>query len=182
FTSSVAHNIGEVQNFGTEYALDVTAVRTRNWGWDIGTSISKNGNNVVKWAGEDDPSNSSRIGRPISYSTWTMYQNEEGMGTSRRTSGTYQIQSCYTNATAEQQEGIFVHRAGLDPTIHACSFSSTLLYGYPMSRPTLVVNGNTTLRLPGGISVSARGDYRGGRGYWRSTNPMASGIGRNVRA
>jgi hypothetical protein len=73
-----------------------------------------------------------------------------------------------------------VARPGLDPTIHSCSFSSTNVYGYPLSRPNTLANLNTTLRMPLGISLSARADFRGGEGYWRSTNPIA--IGRNVRS
>jgi len=185
FTSAVNFNIGEVKNFGQEMQLDLTAVRTRNWGWDIGTSISKNGNEVIKWAGESDPSSSTRIGRPISYSTWTMYQNPDGMGTSRRTDGTYQAQTCMVAGPTDPVTGLqgdSVPRPGLDPAIHACSFSSTRIYGYPMSRPTLIFNANSALRLPYGIAFSVRGDYRGGHGFWRSTNAMGSAVGRNARS
>jgi hypothetical protein len=37
-----------------------------------------------------------------------------------------------------------------------------------------------TVRAPAGISVTARGDFEGGEGYWRSTNPIP--ITRNVRS
>jgi len=189
FTTSVNFNIGEVQNFGKEYALDVTALRNRNWGLDIGTTLSTNGNNVVSWAGETDPANSVRVGRPISYSTWTMYQNPEGMGTSRHTgSGTYNAQSCEINLLDESGrevldangDNVRVPRPGVDPAIHSCSFSSTLVYGYPLNRPSTLVGGTATLRMPFGISLSTRADYMGGKGYWRSTNPIP--IGRNVRS
>jgi hypothetical protein len=39
-----------------------------------------------------------------------------------------------------------------------------------------------TLRMPAGISVTARGDFEGGHGYWRTVNAMGSAIGRNVIA
>jgi hypothetical protein len=35
---------------------------------------------------------------------------------------------------------------------------------------------NTTVRLPGSINVSARGDYRGGRGYWRTTHATQTAV------
>jgi hypothetical protein len=44
----------------------------------------------------------------------------------------------------------------------------------------MLVGGNLTLRIPFGITLSARGDFQGGRGFWRSTNPIP--IGRNVRS
>jgi outer membrane receptor protein involved in Fe transport len=181
FTSNVNFNIGEVQNYGAELALDVTAIRRANWGLDLSTSFSKNGSNVVKWAGETDPSSSTRIGRPISYQTWTMYENSLGMGTSRGTTGTYSPQSCMIQQDDPNTPQVdSVPRPGVDPSIHSCSFNSSTVYGYPLSRPNTLANLNTTLRMPFGISLSARADFRGGPGYWRSTNPIA--IGRNVRS
>src|SRR5690606_2249525 len=40
FTSSVAFNVGEVQNWGHELAVDVTALQTRDYGLDIGANVS----------------------------------------------------------------------------------------------------------------------------------------------
>jgi outer membrane receptor protein involved in Fe transport len=182
FTSSVNFNVGEVQNWGKELALDVTALRSRNWGLDIGANYSTNGNEVKKWLGSDDPATSVRIGRPIGYSTWTMYQNPDGMGSSRHgATGTYNAQSCFMEGAGDMREmdpSEWTHRPGIDPTVHSCSFSSTLLYGFPMNRPTQLAGGTVTFRMPYSISVSARGDYQGGRGWWRTTNPIP--IGRNV--
>jgi TonB-dependent starch-binding outer membrane protein SusC len=186
FTSSVNFNIGEVENWGNELRLDVTALRMRNWGLDLSSSWSKNGNNVIKWAGESDPSTSTRIGRPISYSTWSMYQNPEALGSARRTDGTYQAQTCETSVitvvSPTRSDTTLVPRPGLDPSIMACSFSSVNVYGYPLSRPTVLLNQSATVRMPFGISVSARADYRGGEGYWKSTNAMGSAVSRNARS
>jgi hypothetical protein len=49
-----------------------------------------------------------------------------------------------------------------------------------MTRPTITVGVNTTIRLPYSITISARGDYQGGSGYWRTTNPIP--ITRTVRS
>jgi outer membrane receptor protein involved in Fe transport len=186
FTSDVNFNVGEVENWGHELQLDVSAVRRQNFGWEIGTSFSVNDNVVNAWVGEDDPATSTRLGRPIDYNTWTMYQHEEGMGSSRRTDGTYQVQTCFLpdndNDLLALPKEEWTPRPGLDPTIHACSFPSEAIYGYPLDRPTLLINGNTTIRLPFGISLSARADFRGGHGYWRSINAMGSAIGRNARS
>jgi hypothetical protein len=188
FTSSVNFNVGEVQNSGRELRLDVTALRSRDWGLDIGTSVAKNYNKVIKWAGETDPSTSTRIGRPIAYSTWNMYANPEAMGSQRRGEGTYQAQSCYVldptkpnNGAATNPQGDSIPRPGLDPSIESCAFGSMHIYGYPLNRPNLTGGLTSTLRMPHGISVSARGSYQGGHGYWRTTNAFGSAVGRNVR-
>jgi outer membrane receptor protein involved in Fe transport len=186
FTSDVNFNIGEVQNWGHELQIDFSAIQTRSWGWDVGTSFSVNDNEVIKWAGEEDPSSSTRIGRPIDYNTWTMYQHQEGMGSSRRSDGTYQVQTCFLpdsdNDLLALPKDQWEPRPGLDPTIHACSFPSEAIYGYPIDGATMLINGNTTLRLPYGISLSARGDFRGGHGWYETFNAMGSAIGRNARS
>jgi hypothetical protein len=40
----------------------------------------------------------------------------------------------------------------------------------------------TTLRFPYGISLTARSEFRGGHGWWESTNAMGSAVGRNARS
>jgi TonB-dependent starch-binding outer membrane protein SusC len=182
FTSSVNFNVGEVKNWGYEYALDVSALQSRNWGLDISATLATQDNEVVQWQGSTDPEVHDEIGRPIDYiNPWTMYQNELGMGTTRRTDGTYQAQSCMiAEDDPNTPELDSVPRPGLDPSIHACSFSSSRIYGYPIDGPTILAGSSVTVRMPFGISVSARGDYEGGRGWWRSTNPIP--ITRNVRS
>jgi hypothetical protein len=188
FTSNVSFNVGKVENWGHEAGVDVTAFQTQSWGWDFNTNLSYNQNKVLEWLGESDPLNDDddRIGNPIGRTTWTMYRNPQGMGTSFQVaSRTYTTQSCSVDAQDadgndildENGDNVQVARPGLDPTIHACHFSSHELYGYSMPRPTTIINAGTTLRLPFGVSLSARGDWRGG-GSWRSSNPIP--IGRNV--
>jgi hypothetical protein len=184
FTEAVEYNIGIVDNWGQEFAVDVTALRTRDWGLDVGLNMARNGNKVIQWAGSTDPSVENEVGRPIDWddAVWTMYHNPLGMGTSRRSDGTYQAQSCLVPAPGVPagQQGDSVPRPGLDPSIHACTFPSFNIYGYPLPRASVLAGGVVTLRMPFGITVSARGDYQGGRGFWRSTNPIP--ITRNVRS
>jgi outer membrane receptor protein involved in Fe transport len=180
FTSSVNFNIGKVANWGHEASLGVTAFQTQSWGLDTQTSLSYNKNKVVEWLGITDPAldPDERVGNPIGRTSWTMYQNPEGMGTSySATSRTYTTQSCTVSVTDASGNETDVPRAGLDPSFHACSFSSQDIYGWSMPRPTTIVNGAVTLRMPLGLSLSARGDWRGG-GSWISSNPIP--IGRNV--
>jgi TonB-dependent SusC/RagA subfamily outer membrane receptor len=180
FTQSVSYNIGKVENMGTETGLDVSVIQNRNWGVDLGATLTSNKSNVLEWAGED-PATSSRIGRPISYSTWTMFKNEMGMGTLLRAEGTYQVQDCLIPGPINPTTGLAgdsVPRPGLDPTIHACTQSSTRVYGYPSTQWPRMVNGTATIRMPFGAVLSARGEYRAGR--FSSFNPVD--LGRNVRS
>ena len=181
FTSNVNFNIGKVQNKGLELRLDLTPIETARFGWDINTTFSKNKSNVLQWEGnEDDP----RVGRPIAYRTWNMYENPEGMGSTRRSEGVYAAQSCKVPAPGVPagEQGDSIPRPGVDPSFHACQTFSTHTFGYPLSRPSTLATLNTTVRLPAGISVSARTDYIGGEGYFRSVNAMGSAVGRNVRS
>jgi hypothetical protein len=127
-----------------------------------------------------------RVGRPITYRTWSRYQNEEGMGSSRRTEGVYQAQSCYLPANDDDLLALpreeWTPRPGLDPSFHSCSYPSEIDFGYPLNRPSVLATFNSTVRLPAGISVSARTDYVGGEGYFRSVNATGSAVGRNVRS
>jgi hypothetical protein len=112
-----------------------------------------------------------------------MFVNEMGMGSAPRAEGTYGVQSCMVeldNPATPQIDS--VPRPGLDPSIMACTQSSVLEYGFPANQWPKMLNGSTTIRMPFGISFSARGDYRGGEGFWRSTNAMGSAVGRNARS
>lgn len=49
-----AMNVGQISNRGIEIALGGTAVRTRDWEWDINVTFSKNWSNVDKLWGEGE--------------------------------------------------------------------------------------------------------------------------------
>jgi hypothetical protein len=181
FTAAVSYNIGKVENMGTETSLDVSVIQKSSWGWDVGASFSTNKSNVLEWAGETNPASSNRLGRPISYRTWTMFVNEMGMGSAPRAEGTYGVQSCLVEGPLNPATGLradSVPRPGLDPTIHACTQESSRVYGYPSQQWPYMLNGTTTIRMPLGISLSARGEYRAGR--YSNFNPVD--LGRNVRS
>jgi TonB-dependent starch-binding outer membrane protein SusC len=180
FTSNVSFNLGETENWGNELALDVTAVQGRNWGLDVGYTWSKIGNRLLMTQGA---TSSENVGRPIGFRTWTMYHNAEGMGTQRTADGVYITTTCdqfFDDPETGEEDAIVVPRAGIDPTIHACQFDSENIYGYPLNRPSVLMGSNVSLRMPFGISIAARGEYRGGHGYWRSVSPIP--LGRNVRS
>jgi hypothetical protein len=155
FTASQLSNIGKVENKGTETSLEVTAVQRPSWGLDLGVNYSTNRNKVLEWS---EP-NSDRVGRPISYSTWTDVRNPDAIGVPT---------TCVVDAA-----GNFTG----DPN-KPCFESSTLTVGYPQVLPPTIINGFSTVRMPYGILLSARGEYRGGN--YGSRNPIS--ISRSVRS
>jgi outer membrane receptor protein involved in Fe transport len=52
-------------------------------------------------------------------------------------------------------------------------------YIHGPTQPTLTLSPNTTIRMPGGITLSARGEYRGGF-YSRESNFTTGGVSRNA--
>jgi hypothetical protein len=195
FTNSQQQNIGKVKNQGTELSVNVTAVRTRDWGWDLGLNYTTNSNEVLAWA--DDP---DRIGRPINYNTWTeltclgcdvdawkeilkgnvtLTQEMASQGRAvAQGNGGFSALSCYTTNPNPATGDPGVVRATLQPG-DPCTQSSALLHGYPQTLAPTILSGNTTVRLPYGISLAARGEFR--TGNWATgINPIA--IGRSVRS
>jgi hypothetical protein len=91
--------------------------------------------------------------------------------------GGFSALSCYTTTPNEQTGEPGVRRATLqegDP----CTQPSQLLHGYPQTLAPHIVSGNTTVRLPYGIQLAARGEFRAGN--WGSINPIS--ISRSVRS
>jgi hypothetical protein len=181
FTATQQQNIGKVKNQGQELSLTFSAIRTRDWGLDLGANYTGNQNEVLAWV--DDP---QRIGRPITYSTWTELLNGDKVLTAdmvahgravAQGNGGFSALSCFTTNPDPAIGEPGVRRATLlegDP----CTQSSTILHGYPQSLAPHIISGNTTVRMPGGISVSARGEFRSGN--WGSINPIS--ISRSVRS
>jgi iron complex outermembrane receptor protein len=48
-------NIGDMQNTGVEFTLDVKPVVTKDWNWDIGFNVAYNKNKITKLTASDDP-------------------------------------------------------------------------------------------------------------------------------
>jgi outer membrane cobalamin receptor len=180
FTADQDVNVGQVRNQGTELSVNFTAIRTADFGWDLGVNYATNKNEVLAWEGEPD-----RVGRPIDYSNWTELINSDvvltqemvAQGRASSVNGGYAALSCYTTAPDDFTDNPGVRRATLqegDP----CTQPSWLLHGYPQTLAPTIVSANTNVRLPYGISLAARGEFRGGN--WGSINPVS--VGRSVRS
>jgi TonB-dependent starch-binding outer membrane protein SusC len=150
FTASQLTNVGEILNQGQEFTLDVSLLQRERFGWDVGTNVATNVSEVLSHV---DPIN---VGRSVQWSNHTRIRNPDALP---RTLG--QIPLCTASTV---QPG--------DPCRETGVYLGSNL-------PTLTVSGYTTLRLPGGISVSTRGEFRGGH-YTTGLNPIP--IDRSVRS
>jgi outer membrane receptor protein involved in Fe transport len=149
FTASQLTNVGEIENKGIELSLEASPIRRPSFGWDVGINVATNHSEVLSHLDAED------VGRPILYSLHTVIRNPDAVPV---TPGVLPVCAATTPAT--------------DP----CRQTNTFL---GPDLPTTTISGFTMVRLPANITLSARGEYRGGH-YTTGVNPIA--IGRSVRS
>ncbi len=159
FTNSQLTNVGRLENKGVELTLDFSPIRRPNFGWDVGVNVSTNYSKALEHLDPDD------VGRPLLYSLHTLIRNPDAIPTytvAANGNVTYTLPVCNDNTPAEA------------PCRETNVFRGSNL-------PTEILSGFTTVRLPAGIIVSARGEYRGGH-YYTGFNAGPVAIGRSVRS
>jgi hypothetical protein len=150
FTNDQLTNVGDIKNEGMEIGLELSPIRGAQWGWDLGFGVGTNNSEVLS-----HPTRPQDVGRPIQYSLHVLVRNPDAIPA---------VAGQLPNCTPTTAEGV--------PCLERDVFRGSNL-------PTHNINATTTVRLPFGISVNARGEYRGGH-YVTSINPIA--IGRSVRS
>lgn len=166
FTQSQLTNVGEIENKGQELNFEVSPLRRANWGFDVGVNISTNHSKILSHI------DTVNVGRPISYSLHELIRNPEATPPSTvDISGNtiYNLRVCNDDPAA----GVAFTAAGVPCRLQNQFRGSNL--------PTRTISGFTTLRLPYGVSVSARGEYRGGH-YFTGFNAGPIAVGRGVRS
>ncbi|MSR36827.1 MAG: hypothetical protein EXR95_09355 [Gemmatimonadetes bacterium] len=151
FTENQLSNVGLIKNWGSETSLDLSAVRGETYGLDVNLAFSTNKSLVET---HSDPIN---IGRSISWSNVVVIVHPDVL-----TKTSADVPVC----TAALQA---------DPT-KACRLTNQYL---GPNLPTRTLAGGLSVRVPGNITISGRGEYRGGN-VLSSMNPMATG--RSVRS
>jgi len=160
FAGSQLENVGTISNKGTELQISGTPIQGAVWGLDLGLGISTNKSEVLDLGGTD-PFNalSGRImeGQPVP------------VGFDRRVANPDAIDDFeYVCTDPFQTNG---ELDDCDPTRGA-----NVVVGPKF--PTHFVTPSFTLRMPGNVSLSARGEYRGGN--FVEINPIATS--RSVRS
>jgi TonB-dependent starch-binding outer membrane protein SusC len=151
FTLNQLTNVGTIKNWGTETSLDVSALRSENYGVDVNLAFSTNKSLVES---HSEPIN---VGKSISWSNTTVIVHPEVL-----TKTSADVPVCTDAIKANPAK--------------ACR--DTNQYVGP-NLPTRTLAGGITLRVPGNITLSTRGEFRGGN-FVSSLNPMATG--RSVRS
>jgi outer membrane receptor protein involved in Fe transport len=158
FTGTQRQNVGTLSNTGLELNVDGSPIRRADWGWDVGFNLATN-NSKVEELGGIPPFRTGggyiAEGGPVPMIRGEYVRNGDVVGTP--------LASC-TIAAAIANPAL--------PCIEA-------EHDYGPAQPTLIWSPSTTVRLPGGISLSARGEYRGGN-YTTDSNFLHGGIQRGA--
>jgi TonB-linked SusC/RagA family outer membrane protein len=171
FTNSQLANVGEVGNTGIEFQLNGAVFQGQQWGLDLGLGITTNKSKVISLC--SDPNDlttciaefSDLNGRIIEgYPAPVQY--------GRRVANPNDIDGSFEYACDDTDPANGV----LYPSLTVGGCTDNLPIGPQL--PTHFVTPNLSIRMPGNVTLSARGEYRGG--MFASIGPIA--VGRSVRS
>ena len=160
FGGTQLKNVGTISNKGLEVGLNASPIRGANWGWDVGMNLTTNTSEVVDLGGIPAFSIGSGgwmiEGQPVPVMRGRGVRNtgnERGTGPAVGKP----LNSCSAGTS--------------EPCI-----DNNFIYG--PNQPTLTWSPTTTLRMPAGISVSTRGEFRGG--HYMIDGMTGSSVGRSA--
>jgi outer membrane receptor protein involved in Fe transport len=160
FSRSQRTNIGELTNSGTELTLAGSPIRGATWGWDLGVNVATNHSEVLSLGGIPAFSTQGgwiEEGQPVPAIRTRWVRNGE-----KPLTGTTLLQCTAAAAVA-------------DPTLPCIDLNH--IYG--PAQPTLIVGPSMTVRGPAGVTLSARGEFRGGM-YITESNFTQGGVSRSA--
>ncbi|MDP2958479.1 MAG: TonB-dependent receptor, partial [Longimicrobiales bacterium] len=156
FSTGQQENVGELENHGFEANLRATLYDAESWGVDVGSSIYTNSSEVVSLGGAAPFSGGGswiQEGQPITLTRGVTIKNPDSL--------TDPLYSC------------------TDSRVVAGASCMNLDVPIGPQAPTKVFGFSTTLRMPKGIELSARGEYQGG--HYIYDGPTNEGVNRNIR-
>ena len=159
FTNSQLRNVGTLGNTGIELQVNAGIVQGASWGVDLGVGITTNNSEVLSLCRDDDDPTTCipdfnavggriSLGQPVPTNYDRRVADPDGVG-----------EVCCGPSSA-----MYVNNGELQ-------FIGPQL-------PTHTVTPSMTLRMPANISLTARGEYRGGN--MMEVNPIS--VGRSVRS
>ncbi|MSR35997.1 MAG: hypothetical protein EXR95_05040 [Gemmatimonadetes bacterium] len=159
FTNSQKMNVGKLSNRGLEIGLNGSPIRGASWGWDLGLNLSTNHSEVLDLGGIPPFATGGgwiEKGLPVPAirARWVRNGEKPVVGT---------LGLCTAAA------------AVADATLPCLD----LTHVYGPAQPTLIWSPSTTVRVPGGVTLSARGEYRGGF-YVTQSNFTDGGVSRSA--
>jgi hypothetical protein len=159
FLSAARTNVGEFKSTGIEVSLDGSPIRTASWEWELGVNVSTNHSEVTDMGGVP----SFTVGGDL----WMIEGQAAPVYRGRWIRNPDAIATPLSNCT--------LPAAVADPSLPCVQMD--YVFGSPT--PTLNVSPSTTLRVPGGVILTARGEFKGGH-MVRENNFSRGGISRSA--
>jgi len=161
-------NIGDMQNSGIEFSLDLKPIVKHDWNWDIGFNVASNKNKITKLTQTDNPNYPGELTGGISGGVGNTVQIQ---------SVGYPINSFYVYQQAYDKngnpiEGVFVDRNG-DGKI-----TSADMYQDHSAEPTATFGVHTTLKYKQ-WALAAGGHAEVGN-YMYNNNDANDGVWSNL--
>lgn len=156
FSNSQLTNIGKLKNTGMELQLNAAVIQTSSWGVDLGLNFSTNHSEILELNDPNLETTCLKVGYPLRGVCNQKISNPE------------QMVSSFDEVTFVQPG---------DPAFQGDGISDSQ-YLYGPNLPTTFISPSITVNAPGGITLSARGDYKGG--FYMSEQVFP--IGRSVRS
>jgi len=139
FTSSRRTNIGSIGNSGLELQVDASLIQGSSWGLDVGLNYSTNHSELLS-IDPDLETNCFKVGYPLRARCNQKIANPDAI-------------------VSSFGEVLFVQPGHPDFQGEGDAENQ---YLYGPNLPTTFISPSMTIRMPKGITVSARGDYKGG--------------------
>lgn len=156
FTNSQLTNIGKIKNDGFEAQVDATVFQNADWGVDLGVNVSTNDSEILELNDPNLETACRKVGYPLRARCNQRVANPDQM-------------------VSSFSEVLFVEPG--DPDFQGDGDAANQ-YLYGPNLPTTFISPSLTIRAPRGITLSARGDYKGG--FYM--NEQVFPIGRSVRS
>jgi outer membrane receptor protein involved in Fe transport len=156
FTSSRITNIGQIKNSGMEIQVNGTVFQGSDWGLDLGLNFSTNHSEIMELNDPNLETGCFKVGYPLRARCNEKIANPDAI----------------VNSLSEV---LFVEPG--DPDFVGDG-TRAREYFYGPNLPTTFISPSITLRVPKGITLNARGDYKGG--FYMNEQVFA--IGRSVRS
>ncbi|MDA0329951.1 MAG: SusC/RagA family TonB-linked outer membrane protein [Gemmatimonadetes bacterium] len=171
FTSSQLQNVGEVGNTGVELQLDGSVYQSADWGVDLGFGFSTNNSEVISLC--SDPADLTTCIAEFSDLNGRIIEGYPvPVQWDRRTANPDNVDGTYQYACDDRDPLV----EGDYPSLTVGGCTANLPIGPQL--PTTFMTPSLTVRVPGNISLSARGEFRGG--HFAEIAPIP--VGRSVRS
>jgi outer membrane receptor protein involved in Fe transport len=161
FTNSQRLNVGKLRNTGIELSVNATPLQGEVWGLDLGMDVTTNNSEVLDLGGVAP----FRTG-----GAWI----EEGQAVPIIRDRW--VRNGEKPVPAGTVLGLCTAAAAVaNPDLPCMDYN----HNYGPAQPTLTLGPNMTLRVPFGVTLSARGEYRGGF-YTTESNFTEGGVSRSA--